>query len=291
MQAAIKQNELVYSLTSPQFLSLEEKLLEYYNDFYLNKRVKPNYLSTRQILNKFNKNDDSSFKTFLNEYDMTYTTRTDKTIIVKGTLDPVFRQYIMYITKFLCQRGSGLKPVYTLQGKNAEGIFMLFVNNILNYLKSPNRLDFSKKSFTSGGDLGSDFKLNDLRFDVKYRDDRPGSGLILRENFLEKPDTEDDIIIVLATNVNKAKLGDLGINDNDFEKSVMEQSLPIALTGWITIGEFKKKMQQRGGYSGNDTAFVVDELNDMVSLFKLIIERQSISEGLFAAHDKILIKF
>jgi len=266
-------------------LKTEAHLERFFYDFYQERGQIPTEHKKSDMLEIFKKNLTINMKRFLHEYEMSYLEYFGKgeyRFHIKGELSTEFQQYIIAVAKFLHNRSPSLKPAYTIQGKNAEGIFMLAVNSMLHYFRFRNKLKFNKKSFRYGGDGGYDFAIGKYKFDVKHRDDGPNSGLILRESFLER--AEDDVVLVFVTNATNIKLGDgfnkrtLDLGITEVERHLADQVFPLAITGWISIKEFKEKMTQR---SGRDRAFVVDQLNPIVDLFMDIVEDQIESEALF----------
>ena len=279
-----------YSLESQEFKNIEHNLNVFFSHFYTSKRKIPephSFLGDKQIESKarvfeaFKKDPATNMKRFLHEYDMGLIERDGK-FFMTAELTPEIQQYIVYVSKFQCANGSNLKPAYTIQGKNAEAVAMCAINSFLNYFRINNKIQVNTKSFRYGGDGGYDFSLGKYRFDVKHRDDGPNHGLILRDRFLDR--AEDDVILIFVTNATNIKLG-TGFNKKAFEKPfdqivahLKEQVLPMAIVGWMTIAEYKKKRKERGGEDG---AWVVDDLNPIIGLFLKIMEDQIESENWF----------
>jgi len=263
----------------------ETVLDRFFQEFYADKRQIPEDADKAVILASFKKNLRTNMKRFVHEYDMGCLEYNDK-FHIKAELSPEFQQYIIAVSQFLCSRSRGLKPAYTIQGKNAEGIVMFAVNNLLNFFRIRTRVKFNNKSFKYGGDGGWDFALGKFRFDVKHRDDGPNSGLILRESYIDR--AEEDVILIFTTNAANIKLGS-GLNKKTHDLKFDEvaehlkgQVFPLAIVGWMSMKEFKEKMTERPGpRDERDRSFVVDNLHDITSLFMMIAEDQIDSEALF----------
>ncbi len=274
-----------YSLASHDFKILEKQLEDFTDEFYSTKRRIHGDLGMKDGLELFRKDLKGNMRRFLHEYDMGCITRTrvDNNLYIKGELTTEWLHYILYVCKFLCSRSPGLKPAYTIQGKNAEGMFMFALNNFLHYFRVPTSLDFNKNSFVYGGDGGADFCLGNYRFDIKHRDDGPNHGLILGRSFLER--LEDDIILVLCTNATNIKLGTSMTKHSEdltfaeVTAAMQEQVFPLAITGWVTAKEFKEDAKLR---SKSNDRYVMDDLHDISELFMAVVEDQVSSSRLFA---------
>ena len=278
----------IYSLESPEFKAIEDNLNAFFSTFYASKKQIPlmacsSINSKIVFLNKFNKDRITNMKRFCHEYDMGFIKWGNKYCIT-AELTPEIQQYVVYVSKFQCSNGSGLKPAYTIQGKNAEAVVMCTINSFLSYFRINNRIRLNTKSFRYGGDGGYDFYLGKYRFDVKHRDDGPNNGLILRDRYLDT--AGDDTILIFATNTTNIKLGTKlydKIYNDPFDKTLLhlkEQVLPMAITGWMTVGEYKDKKEV---YNDEDDkiAWVVDNLNPIDNLFVMIVEDQIESEDWF----------
>ena len=281
----------VYSLESEKFKKLEKKVDALTAASYVGKRRVSAAVPSEELTAMFRKNLHKNMRKFLHEYDMTYTKTKKDTLFFQSELNSDWLQYILYVCSFLCDRGN-LKPDYTFQGKNAEGVFMTTFNSWLRYWRIPTALTFSKKSFMYGGDGGSDFKFGSYKFDVKFRDDGPNTGLIFDQAWLDR--AEDDVILVFCTNSVDIKLGhsftkqftkQLQEKSDGVAETLREQVFPIAIVGWISVGEFKAKCEHRSGSptSGPRSRWVVDNLNDISELFMAVVEDQICSSDLFAA--------
>lgn len=264
--------------------TIENMLDDAQKKFFQGKRRIYENSKRSEVFSKFMEDLRTNMKRFIHEYDMSFI-EYEPRFHIKAELEPLFQEYIICISRFLCERGGGLKPARTIQGKNAEAVFMSAVNCFLHYFRVDAELKFNRKSFRYGGDGGSDFCLGKYRFDVKHRDDGPGSGLFLRESYLDR--AEEDVILVLTTNATNIKLGSkfntdsLELEFDQIANYLRDQHFPLALVGWITIKEYKQKKQQKGSYGRGDARYVVDDLHGIESLFVKIMEDQLESERLF----------
>lgn len=280
-----------YSLESKQFKELEKKIKIYTEISYIGKRRISQRIPPEELTLLFRKDLHKNMRRFLHEYGMSYTKSKKDKLFFQSELNADWLQYILYVCKFLCDRSSGLKPDYTFQGKNAEGVVMGTFNSWLRYWRIPTALTFSNKSFMYGGDGGADFKFGSYKFDVKFRDDGPNTGLILDQAFLDR--SEDDVILVFCTNSTTIKLGHSFTKKlqqrqfDDVAEILREQVFPLAIVGWISIGEFKARCTHRSGSptSGRNSRWVVDDLNDISELFMAVVEDQICSSDLFVADN------
>jgi len=305
-----------YSLESDEFKVLERRLEEFTTKFYHGKRRISPKLSKEDAVALFRKDLHKNMRRFLHEYEMSYINKrinktairkllltegksplevqkaldevdNDSSIYLKGELSSEWLQYILYVCRFLCARSDGLKPSYTIQGKNGEGIFMCAMNNWLRYWGIPTRLQFNKKSFVYGGDGGADFFLGSYKFDIKHRDDGPNTGLILKKGFLDN--IEDEVVLVYCANATNIKLGQSltkqteDLSFNEISGVLREQVFPLSIVGWITAAEFKASCEHRNGSptSGPHSRWVVDNLHNISELFMGVVEDQFSCQDLF----------
>ncbi len=278
-----------YSLESKQFKNLEEKLAKDTSWFYLDRRRVSDRVALEDLALAFRKNLHRNMRKFLHEYGMSDIKNKKGDMFFYSLLEAEWILYVLYVCQFLCDRSPGLKPNYTFQGKIAECVFMRAINSWLRYWRVPTFLTFGKKSYLYDGDGGADFKLGSYKFDVKFRDDGPNTGLILDQAFLDR--TPNDVILVFCTNSATISLGHSftrPLQNRQFDAVadiLREQVFPLAIVGWISAGEFKDKCEHRSGSptSGEHSRWVVDDLNDISELFMAVVEDQICSSDLFVA--------
>ena len=101
----------VFSLESPEFLSIKTKLSEYLSAFYSNKRRIPPTANKREVLRLLQDNDENLFRV-LHEYDLGFALKDGK-LRINVAQPTQMQQYIYYISKYIIQNAK-LKPGYTL---------------------------------------------------------------------------------------------------------------------------------------------------------------------------------
>ena len=249
-----------------ELLRMEEAILKEELDFYRNKMLVRGDLGKKEVLKSLQESPNLWLKRICNEYDMDCGDFGSRTIL-RCHLSPVQLTYVHAVTKFLCT-GSSLKPFSTFAGKSAEMVFRNSINNLFNLFRIKKRIQINSKNFLYGGDGGGDFFIGNQTFDVKYRNESPRHGLILENRFLDN--AEDDVILIQVTNSVNYKIAE-SVPDQ-------EKSLPLALSGWTTIKDFKTKGKPIN--NGRDS-LCLDDLNPIMDLLFLILEDQIDSESLF----------
>lgn len=241
---------------------LEKRISEDDALYYKGKMIFCPEMSRKISLTVFKSTLDQHLRRVLHEYDMDLVTFGDRQIL-RCQLSPVQLLYIQAVSDFLC-KDSNLKELPTYFGKSAEMIFRNSINNIFNLFGLKKRLHVNSKNYFYGGDGGADFFLGNYSIDVKVRNDSPAHGMILTRDFLDR--TLDSTILVHATNATSIKIGTIPPN----------KTLPLALSGWITVGDFKARAKPISGGS-----LAVDNFNPIVNLLLLLLEDQVLAEELF----------
>jgi hypothetical protein len=273
-----------YSLYKTDYINLEDDVNRFFTNFYADKRQVFESVDKARSFLYFEKDLRDNMKMVLHEYNMGYLEHND-VLKITAELPPELQKYVVYLTKFQCERSDSLKPGYTIQGKNAEAITTFALNNFLHFFGIKNKIKMNVKSYRYGGDGGYDLSIGKFRFDVKHRDDGPSHGLILRDRFLEM--AKDDVILILVTNTTSIRLGDMfnkemaKANFSEISEKLADQDLPMAITGWMSVKEYKEKKTPRGG-AYSDGVWVVDKLNPITDLVLNIVKDQILSEGLIS---------
>lgn len=281
--------ESKYSLNSDEFRQIEQEWKESIENNRKNVPRIPDLSDPLKALEEFKKDLYNNMKRFLSAYGMGYITNTrykDGRVYIRHGLTPETQKYVLYQVRYSLERSDNLKPAYFIQGKRSEAALMMCLNDFLYFFgqdSSPIILNSNSRFY--GGDGGYDLVFGMIKLDPKNRDDNPNSGMALSRRSVESWD--DDVILVQTTNVSNIKLGEYFTNklkDVTMDKviEVINENLyPIAITGWITVGEFKERMK-RLCYLGNDERMVVDDLNDISELFIKVVEESIASSNLFS---------
>lgn len=224
--------------------------------------------STTKIIGELKKEtNQKKYKSILHEYGL-HSFHYGSRDVVKLNLEAEHLVIIGEVVDFLCKKSSTLDPKYTFAGKGGEVAVASTINRLFTAFSLKKRVDISTSSFLYGGDGGGDFFLGGRVFDVKYRDDGPSHGMSLESDFLDR--SEDDTILIHTTNITGFKINGL----NQYKTS--GQVFPIALSGWITVEDFKKRAEKSGQKS-----FRLDGLNEIKPLLMSVLEDQIAFEKLF----------
>ena len=280
-----------YSLQSDEFRAIEKAWKDSVSRSYEGKPRIPRDMSVKDAISLFRKDLHTNMKRLLHEYGMGYTTKTkykDGRIYINYEISPETQQYVLYVHRYLCERGPGLKPNWHIQGKRAEVAAMGVVNSVFHYFRiDEGHLQLGKTSKAYGGDGGSDLHSGSIRMDAKHRDDGPNHGLILQEKWLST-NHDLDTVLVLCTNISDIGLGHSLTNRteegniNQVLGALNEQLYPIAIVGWMTLGEFKEKMELR---PGSNNRYVVDDLHDISELIMNLVEDRTSTDNLFVFNE------
>lgn len=244
---------------------LEKEILHEEDNYYRNKVVVRQDLSKRDAFLILKAERDKHMKRVFHEYDMDYCYFGNNKIL-KCHLSPLQLKYVQAVTNFLC-KDSSLKPLSTFAGKSAEMAFRNSINNLFHLFGIKKKIQLNSKNFVYGGDGGADFFIGSLSFDVKYRNDSPAHGMILERAFLDR--TLDDVVLIHVTNSDSIKIG---------QNETTDKSLPLALSGWMSVKDFKQNGQQ---INNNRDSLAVDKLHPIVDLLLLVLEDHINSESLF----------
>lgn len=244
---------------------LEQQILQEEENYYKTKIVIRQDLKKKDALLILKAELDRHIKRVFHEYDMDYCYFGNNKIL-KCHLTPLQLRYVQAVSNFIC-KDSSLKPLQTFVGKSAEMAFRNSVNNLFHLFGIKKKLQLNSKNFVYGGDGGADFFIGSMSFDVKYRNDSPAHGMILERPFLDR--TLDDVILIHVTNSASIKIG---------QNETTDKSLPLALSGWLSVKDFKHRGQQ---INNNRDSLAVDKLNSIVDLLLLVLEDHIDSESLF----------
>lgn len=224
-------------------------------------------LSKEDALTEFLSKRKTYWSHFIHEYDMDFLPYGEKQIL-RISLSTEENKQIQEMTKELC-RGTNLKPVFTRIGKSAEAGFKNCVNSLFHLFRIKKQIVVNDRKYLYGGDGGGDFFLGTKVFDIKYRNESPSHGMILDHSFIER--TPDDVILIHVTNSVSTKLGNLDEN--------LEQNLPLAISGWVTMKEFKEKSES---INNGRNSRALDKMNSIDNLLIEILREQIEAEKLFS---------
>ena len=245
-------------------LNLEAEVLNEENAFFKNKMLIQTTLPKEEYL-RLIKEDQANLNRICYEYEMNLASVGDKKIL-KCNLSSLQTKYVRAVAESL-SHGTNLNFFSTVVGKSAEMAFSNCINSFFNLFRINKRLRLNTRNFVYGGDGGADFFFSNMAFDIKYRDDSPGHGMILEQSFLDR--TNDDLLLIHVTNSSNIKLG-----HRDPDNKV----LPLAISGWVSVKDFKAKANV---INNNRGSLVLDKLNPITDLIFLAIEEQLKSEQLF----------
>jgi len=273
----------ILSLDSEEYKEIVKKCDEFLTIYLKDRKRAPANMSKEELLKRFKENPGPYLKRFYHEYGMVSYDGV-RTVPIFG-LPPIYQKKIIYDSKVQCQSAPKLKPMYNVQGKMSEGSGGFFLKCWLHYLGYDiNQIRDNNTIYSHGGDLGSDLEFGSLKFDLKYRNDSPWSGLILRDRFLNS--SPNDVIIIHTTNATSIHLGSTFSKNAAYAdiKSVfpnITETIPVAISGWISKEEFMEKKQSRGFSGADNGIWVVDNLHPISELLFKIFEDQMTSNDLF----------
>jgi len=245
----------------------DSKYLIFEKDYCFGKAQIPTKSAAKIIGELKKETSQKKYKSILHEYGL-HSFHYGNRDVVKLNLEAEHLVIVGEIVDFLCKKSSRLSPKYTFAGKAGEVAFASTINRLFAAFSLLKRVDVSSSSFLYGGDGGGDFFLGERVFDVKYRDDSPSHGMTLESDFLDR--SEDDTILVHTTNIIGFKIDGLD------QYKASGQVFPIALSGWVTVEDFKKKAEKSSSKS-----FRLDGLNEMKSLLMTVLEDQIAFEKIF----------
>ena len=245
----------------------DSKYLIFEKDYCLRKAQIPTKSATKIIGELKKETAQTKYKSILHEYGL-HSFHYGNRDVVKINLEAEHLVIVGDIVDFLCKKSSTLKPTYTFSGKAGEIAFASTINRLFAAFSLNKRVDVSGSSFIYGGDGGGDFFLGERVFDIKYRDDGPSHGMSLDADFLDR--SEDETILVHTTNITGFKINGLD------QYKASGQVFPVALSGWVTVEDFKKKAEKSSSKS-----FRLDGLNEIKSLLMSALEDQIMFEKLF----------
>lgn len=233
-----------FSLERQVYLDYERDYLEHRPKLSLRKDL-PRTEARKLAFAEFRKNFLPNLKTVLGAYGFSHdqgyqhqksTDFSDPDAFFQRIIidmAPPQQNYVYKVSQQLVDISGGLKPQFTIHGKMAECVFEFMMNSILHFFHFPPLFRFSPYSRKVGGDGGYDFMYLNSLIDVKYRNESPTKGLFLDDKYLNNPINKDDNIIPLVTFGDSSKF--LGFNE-----AWDLHSYPFAVTGWITLGDFRK---------------------------------------------------
>lgn len=208
--------------------------------------------------------DKKNWYNFIHEYEMDFIPYGNKEIL-KLSLSSEDNKYVETLTKYLC-KNTNLKFGPTKIGKSAEVAFKNCVNSLFYLFRINKKLVINDTKYLYGGDGGGDFFLGSRVFDIKYRNDSPAHGMILEDDFLDR--TQDSVVLIHVTNSQATKISDVDL----------EQNLPLAISGWTTVADFKKNAAK---INNGRRSKALDNMNPIDSLLLDILKEFIQYEAVF----------
>jgi len=285
MTATVTPIKHGFSLSSPRFAYIKQRLDDYFERFYDGRRQMPPDIPKKEMLNRILSNDENLARV-LHEYGMRWCYARGKDRFCIEIVPPAeIQQYVYYISKYLLQSSPTLKHSYTLQGKFAEAADFLIFKHILHYFRINIPMLFNEIPRRYGGDGGYDFHMGKFRLDPKHHDESVGHGLFVNIKLVDKSRLDDDVIIVHNTNSASFRQGPklnseiMSMPIDDALKS-LELLNPISMVGWTTFKRFKSELAH-GRVAEKKHSYCMDDVVNIKELIRMIVEDQIDEESIF----------